>query len=319
MGPDERGYGQKDEDRGQKRLTTEHTEHTEHTDETVLTRTRREGTKTGYPQIQADLRRWGKGWGETVIHVLARPYLWKSRRLEIQGERADGIAEALPQCLSCAVIDYLTKLTVSYVDIVVLVAVGIGWFQGRKRGIQGESIDLVSWLLIVAVAGLGYQPLTRYLCSLIPGLSRLVGYLISYIAILATFLLIAGAMKRSFSEKLLNCNAFGGAEYYLGMIAGSIRMACVVVVALSLLNAREYTPVEVQARERMQEQNFGSIRFFRLYSLQADVFTGSFCGTQLKTYASALLIEPTHPSASADSPKEATRVKSVRRNPRLDP
>ena len=221
--------------------------------------------------------------------------------------------------LRIAVIDYLTKLTLSYVDLVVLAAIGIGWFQGRKRGIQGESIDLVSWILIVLVAGLGYQSLTRYLCWIIPGLSRLVGYLISYVAIVIVFLLVAGSLKRALSEKLLNSNAFGGAEYYLGMMAGSVRMACVVVVALSLLNAREYTPVEVQARERMQEQNFGSIRFFRLYSLQADVFGGSFCGTHLKTYLPSLLIEATHPSASADSPKEPARAKSARRNPRLDP
>ena len=55
----------------------------------------------------------------------------------------------------------------------------------------------------------------------------------------------------------------------------------------------------MQAREKAAESNFGTIRFFRLYSLQADVFNESWTGRLTRNYLSTLLIKSTRPEVKS--------------------
>lgn len=214
-------------------------------------------------------------------------------------------------------IEYLKTLTIPWVDVVILLALIVGIFQGRKRGILGEIIDLIRWVAAIAVASLFHVKLGKHLSWMIPGISTLFWNITAYILILLAFTLVAGSLKRAFADRLMNSDIFGGAEYYFGMVAGAIRMACVVVATMALIHAREYTPVEVQARERAQEQNFGSIRFFRLYSLQADIFQSSYVGRAINTHMPVLLIPATSPNDGLDPSK--SKLRSTRSIPGLDP
>jgi hypothetical protein len=64
------------------------------------------------------------------------------------------------------------------------------------------------------------------------------------------------------------------------------------------LNARYYSAAEVKAMTKFQNENYGSNFFPTLSSVQEDVFTKSFVGTQVKEHLSFLLIKPTAPSPS---------------------
>lgn len=213
---------------------------------------------------------------------------------------------------------YLTELSVSWIDLLILGALALGVFQGRKRGISGELLDLVRWIATILIAAFAYPPLTHYFCWLIPGLTPLTASVSVYIGIILLLTLTFGALKRSIGDRLKESDRFGGAEYYLGMIAGALRMACVVIAALALLNAPEYTKTEVQAREKSQEDNFGSIRFFRLYSVQADAFQESFVGRAAHEFLGVLLISPSSDNASSPARKSG-KSKTKRRNEILDP
>jgi len=213
------------------------------------------------------------------------------------------------------VFEFFTKISFCYVDVVLFCLVAFGVYQGKKRGILGECIDLVCWGMIVLTAGLGHRPLAALVSSSIPGLSTLVSSLFAYFFIAGLLLLIAGALKRRFADKLLNSDSFGGLEFYLGMGAGAVRMLCVAVTAMALINAREYTPMEIQAREKSQEENFGSIRFFRLYSLQADIFNKSASGRAIKANVPWILIGDSSGDGSARGAKARPRTRRVELDP----
>lgn len=203
----------------------------------------------------------------------------------------------------------LTELSIAYIDLVVVALIAFGIFQGRKRGISGELLDVVKWIGIVVVGGMGYQPLTRMLGSYVPEMSHLTGYILVYCGVILLFMLVFGSLKHTFGEKIAAGDTFGAAEYYLGMVAGAVRFCCIIVATMALIHAREYTRVEVQAREKQQEDNFGSIRFFRLYSLQADIFQSSLTGRTLEQIAPSLLIKATGPNEGVNAAPSATASK----------
>jgi uncharacterized membrane protein required for colicin V production len=211
----------------------------------------------------------------------------------------------------------LTELSFSWVDLTVVVFLLVGLFRGRKRGMTGEMLDLVKWLLILFGGALLYEPLTHYLSQVVPGLSALGGYLLSYIGFGLLMVLIFGSIKHNLGDKIAQGELFGGAEYYLGMLAGIARWGCISLVCMALIHSREYTPVEIKAREKQQEDNFGSIRFFRLYSLQADIFKSSMIGQVVEKQIPSLLIKPTSPGL-APSVQSRTPPKQRRLNEVLD-
>ena len=214
---------------------------------------------------------------------------------------------------------FFTELSFSYVDIVVLAALTFGVFQGRKRGLSGELLNVLKWIAIVGVGGITYLPVAQYVRGYFPSLTPLAGNITVYVGLGLILALLFGAIQRSLGERLSGSDAFGAAEFYFGMMAGVVRVACVLVAAMSLINAREYSRVEVQAREKAQEENFGSIRFFRWYSVQSDVFEGSLTGRAVKTYLAPLLISPVSPGGSQPNKSKSKRDGGKRFNEVLDP
>jgi len=102
-------------------------------------------------------------------------------------------------------------------------------------------------------------------------------------------------LRGAIGGKLIGCDLFGGAEYYLGMCAGAVRYACIILVGMALLNARYYPPAEVRAHIKYQEDNYGSVYFPTVCAVQHQVFDESFTGRMTKNYLGILLIRPTTP------------------------
>jgi uncharacterized membrane protein required for colicin V production len=186
----------------------------------------------------------------------------------------------------------LDKLPFNWFDLVLVAVLIMGVFRGRKRGMSEELMTMLQWIAIVIVCSIAYQPLGAWLVgvSLLNLLScYLAAYVMAGLGVSIAFVLF----KRLFHGKLIGSDAFGRAEYYLGMPAGMLRFFCVLLAGLALLNAPFYTPEEIRAYKEFQMKNFDSEFFPGLQTLQANVFEKSLTGPVIKKYGAFLLIKPT--------------------------
>ena len=185
-------------------------------------------------------------------------------------------------------------------DLLVLGLIGYGVFRGRKRGMSEELLDVFQWLLIVVLGALIYSPLGK-LVSRTAGFSLLLSNIIGYVLIALVIKLIFSMIKRNVGEKLVHADTFGRFEYYLGMIAGTVRCLCILIFALSFLHAKYISDAERAATAKMQQDNFGSISFPTLGSLQQTIFYESYSGKFIKKNLQAQMIKPTGAAGPAPS------------------
>lgn len=200
------------------------------------------------------------------------------------------LAAAKPQ--SVAVGD----LVVNWFDLVVLALLGAGIWVGRRRGMSEEFLDLIQWVVIVVVAGLTNDSLSSLFVQA-TGMGPLFSKIVVYIGMTIFIKTLFTFAKKTLGEKLVGSDAFGGMEYYLGMGAGMVRAACMILFFMAILNARLYTAAELAAQAKSQLDNFGSNYFPTLGTFQRSVFKGSFTGQMVQQHLSMFLIEPTAPSA----------------------
>jgi hypothetical protein len=79
------------------------------------------------------------------------------------------------------------------------------------------------------------------------------------------------------------------------MGSGLVRFSCILLAALALLNARYFSPTEVRAMEKFQDDVYGSNFFPTLHTVQSTVFDRSLTGPWIKENLGFLLIKPTEP------------------------
>jgi uncharacterized membrane protein required for colicin V production len=185
-------------------------------------------------------------------------------------------------------------------DLLVLALIAYGVFRGRKRGMSEELLDVFQWLLIVVLGALLYSPLGK-LVSRSAGFSLLLSNIIAYVLVALVIKLIFSMIKRNVGEKLVHADTFGRFEYYLGMIAGTVRCLCILIFALSFLHAKYISDAERAATAKMQQDNFGSISFPTLGSLQQTIFYESYSGQFIKKNLQAQMIKPTMAAGPAPS------------------
>ncbi len=192
-----------------------------------------------------------------------------------------------------------TNVPLNWFDGLVVLVLGFGLFRGRKNGMSKEILPLSQWLAVVLVSGFLYAMVAQILTTMVT-VDTLTGYLLGY-AILALALFgIFSVVKRPLAARLFSSNLFGGAEYYLGMLSGLIRFSCILLFALAFLNARHYTPAQIEAGNNYQNRWYGAHFFPDLYTVQDQVFRKSFTGPYIKEYLGMLLIEPTTMSGSGN-------------------
>jgi hypothetical protein len=199
----------------------------------------------------------------------------------------------------------LDKLPFNAFDVLLLVVICTGIARGRKLGMSGELLSLLKWLAILFGCAFAYQPVGDTFAHSTGIFSALTSYVLAYIVIALLILLIFALLKRGLEGRLLGSDAFGKAEYYLGMVSGIIRFSCILLALMAILNARYYSPTEVRAMEHFQNDVYGSNFFPTLQSLQAEVFERSLTGPWIKNNLSFLLIKPTAPEDKQLHQKEA--------------
>jgi len=176
-----------------------------------------------------------------------------------------------------------------------LFAVGLiifGIIRGRVRGMSQELLDVFEWLVIVAAGGFLYVPLGKLIASNVH-LSLLFSYLLAYIGIMIVVQILFGFIKKAVGEKIVSADAFGSLEFYLGMIAGGVRYACMIIFVLAILNAKYVPPEQVAAQKKAVQENFGTITIPTISSMQQMVFKESMTGPLITKYLNEQLIKPT--------------------------
>src|ERR1035438_7616846 len=134
-------------------------------------------------------------------------------------------------------------MALDWFDMVAVVMLGFGLFRGRRNGMAKELLPLLQWLVMVPACGLGYALLAGVLAGFIP--NKMWNCLVAYLALALVVFIFFTVLKRQLDEKLVKSNFFKGGEYYLGMLSGMVRYACVLLFVLALLNAPVYAPAEI--------------------------------------------------------------------------
>ena len=198
----------------------------------------------------------------------------------------------------------LDKLPINVFDFAVAAILVTGLLRGRKHGMSEELTGLVKWLAVVIGCALVYEPAGQWFANSSP-FSLLASFMMVYIAMALLILGLFALVKNRLGGKLVGSDIFGRTEYYLGMASGVVRVSCVLIAFLALLNARYFSPMEVRAMEKYQDDLYGSNYFPTWHTAQAMVFERSLSGPWIRDHLSFLLIKPTQPEDKQFHQKEA--------------
>jgi len=202
------------------------------------------------------------------------------------------------------------KTQLNWFDLLVLGLVVFGIWRGKKRGMSEELLDVFQWLSIVVIGAMTYVPLGQVIASA-TRFPAFYANLLAYAVIAIIIKLLFAAVKRAAGEKLVQSDAFGRFEYYFGMIAGAIRFLCILLFALSFLHAKYISDSERFATAKMQEDNFGSISFPTLGSLQHTIFYESVSGTFIRKNLRTQLVQPSYAGISLNGDTIGRRRESA--------
>lgn len=194
----------------------------------------------------------------------------------------------------------MSKMPFNYFDIALVVWLIVGLFRGRKHGMSEELLPLVQWLLIIVVSSQCYSMIAPLIVQNVPGYSLLWANLTAYCAIAITLKLIFSKIKTVMGEKLVGSDMFGRSEYYLGVLAGIVRFACMWLLLCSLMNARIMSAAERAERAKQQAHDFEGISFPTYGSIQQGLLFESISGRFIKDRLYDFLIR----SANKDEGKK---------------
>jgi uncharacterized membrane protein required for colicin V production len=189
----------------------------------------------------------------------------------------------------------LDHLPFNWFDLALIAVLLFGLYRGRKNGMSKEFLPLLEWLLAVVLATLFYSKLTDILVN-VANMKRSAGtYVVGYLMLVMLVFLVFYFIKYSLKPKVGGSSVFGGGEYYLGMLGGMLRYACIVTLFLALLNAPIYSTGDVAAIKAYNKKNYGGGLYEGNYlpnipSVQHSVFEESFLGHYIKDYCGVILI-----------------------------
>jgi uncharacterized membrane protein required for colicin V production len=207
------------------------------------------------------------------------------------------------------------NLGFNWFDVALVAVLVFGWWRGRKRGMSLECLPAAFWLVVVIAGAAAYPLIGDYLLngSLVKTVfgknftNRTAVYICSYLLVMLVAYIIFAMVNRAFKARLEGSNAFGSSEYYLGMGAGVLRFACILLVALALLNAPYYTAAEIAASKLYKLNTYaagGGIRGMEgdtgnfipdLSEVQDSVFKDSMTGPFIKNHMGYVLINTVAP------------------------
>ena len=199
------------------------------------------------------------------------------------------------------------NLPINWFDVVFVAVLCFGLWRGSRNGMSKEVMVLFQWLSLVLVCGMGYPFFApTYANSL--GTGKAASAMLGYGTLAVATWLVFYILKGVFVPRLTGSNFFGGGEYYLGMVSGMIRFACMLMAALALLNAPFYTTADIKAHNAYVQRWYGgglySGNFFPdVNTVQEQVFKKSLTGPYVKNYLGTLLIDTAPPNLKQQQKK----------------
>jgi uncharacterized membrane protein required for colicin V production len=196
------------------------------------------------------------------------------------------------------------QMTIGWFDGVVVIVLAFGIYRGRRNGMSKEFLPLLQWLILVTLCTFLYPTVGQLFMNLFQW-SKLTAYVWGYLAPAFVVLLIFGFLKKKYMEKMGQSSAFGGSEFYLGMLSGLVRAVCILIVVLALLNAPVYTQAEIDAHAAYIKQNLGGGMYSGDYvpdlqEVQEQILKDSTSGSFVKNNLGFLLIN----SGSSSAPEK---------------
>ena len=203
-------------------------------------------------------------------------------------------------------------------DGFLLVWLVIGFFRGRKNGMSTEVLLVLPWLLIIVAGGFFYRVLGGFLKQGVPAISQPWCNLLSYLFIAIILGLLCSKLRSVVGEKLIGCELFGKYEYYLGMLAGIVRFACIGFVFMAVLNFSIVTKADNDETVKMLRKNFEGFDLPTPRSIQQAVLFESFTGHHAQLYLSQYFINsnssgPAATPAASPGPAAETIARSKER------
>jgi len=184
------------------------------------------------------------------------------------------------------------RVPINAFDVLLVTVLVSGLVRGRRQGLSQEFLSLLKWLTLLLACAELYEPLGQIIAE--SGIFDLLSsYIIAYLGVALLIFLMFSVVERRLTPKIAGSDLFGRGEYVLGMGSGMVRFACILLMGLSLLNARGFSSAEIQRIEKYQLDNYGSNLFPTLHSCQVAVFERSLTGSWIRQDLSFLLISPT--------------------------
>ena len=201
--------------------------------------------------------------------------------------------------------EFFKNLPFSYIDVIILIWLVVGVLRGRKQGMAQELLPVFKWVSIVLLAGYFNQPLGALIRENTAGaFSVLWSWIAAYALIALIVALCFSLLNHWLGEKLVGSDLFGRYEYYLGMLAGMVRFACMLLVLLAVMHSRIVTQAELDDINVQMKKNLDDIHPPRYVygSIEQAIFSRSYTGRIVQENLPDLLIPTVAPPAYSKSP-----------------
>ena len=129
-----------------------------------------------------------------------------------------------------------------WIDIVIIIIVGLALFKGFRRGLIREVFSIVGAVLAVALAYHFYHELSLYLIQVYP-LEPLYAQAIAFIAILVGICLLA-ALSGYVWSRAIRLTPFAVLDHLGGAAFGVFKVGVVLIVAVVILSHLNVPPVD---------------------------------------------------------------------------
>ena len=206
--------------------------------------------------------------------------------------------------------DFAKNLRFSYIDGIVLIWLIVGLLRGRKRGMTQEILPCFKWLGIVLLGGYFNQPLAALIRQYAGAAYDMQWSCITaYVLIALGVSLLFALLKHLLGDKLTGSDLFGRCEYYLGILAGLIRYACMLLVLLAIMHSRIVTKAEPDAIDAQMKKNLDDIHPPRyVYGcFEQAIFFQSFSGSFVQENLSDLLLPTVRSQGAPREPNPSRR------------
>ncbi len=200
--------------------------------------------------------------------------------------------------------DFIVSQPFGYVDGLLVVWLVVGFLRGRKHGMTQELLPVLQWVGIVLLGGFFNQPLAAYIRQSTDGaIHNPWACVMAYGLIAFGTALVFALLKHWLGEKLTGSDIFGRFEYYLGILAGVTRFACMALVLLAMMHSRVVTRAELDAINAQMKKNLDDIHPPRyVYGcLEQAIFTQSFTGRTVQTDLPDVLIPTFTPTQTTNT------------------